>query len=72
MYASTVNQSSFPACPSNHSAIGTVNDMLLKLLQYFLRYDTTRTLCCVQGIYRKKIHAIVYVQFRAWYHLNTK
>ena len=26
----------FPACCSNHSAIGAVNDMLLKLLQYLL------------------------------------
>ena len=25
----------FPAFPSNHSAIRTVNDMLFKLLQYF-------------------------------------
>ena len=26
----------FPACPSNHSAIGRDIDMLLELLQYFL------------------------------------
>ena len=25
----------FPACRSNHSTIGTVNDMLLKLLHFF-------------------------------------
>ena len=26
----------FPACPSNHSAIGRDIDMFLELLQYFL------------------------------------
>ena len=26
----------FPACPSNHSAIGRDIDMLLELLEYFL------------------------------------
>ena len=28
----------FPACRSNHSARGTVNDMLLKLLHYFFTF----------------------------------
>ena len=27
----------FPVCPSNHSAIGRDIDMLLELLQYFLK-----------------------------------
>ena len=47
----------FPACPYNYSAIGTVNDMLLIFFyNTLLRDDTTRTMCCVQQIYRKNIY----------------
>ena len=34
-----------PACSSNHSAIGTVNDMVLKLWKYF--YATIQQYFCV-------------------------
>ena len=43
LYACAGNQTvtpCFPACPSNHSAIGAVDDLWLKFLQYLftLRY----------------------------------
>ena len=42
--------SCFPACPSHLSAVGTVNDMLFKLLQYFFtrRYYKNSVLCAME------------------------
>ena len=41
----------FSACPSNHSAIGAVDDMRIKLLQYFftLRYYKNSSVWCAKG-----------------------
>ena len=38
----------FPACPSNHSAIGLMTTCELNFYSTYLRNDTTRTLCTVQ------------------------
>ena len=53
----------FQRVPSNYSAIGTVNNMLLKLLQYFL-YDTImQELCVVCKGYIEKKRTLVTCSF---------
>ena len=63
-----------PSCHSNHSAIGVVDDMWIKLLQYLftLRYYKNSVLCVTGYIESKKKRIIAYLQFRDWYHLNTR
>ena len=55
----------FPAFHSNHSAIGTVNDMLLKLLQYFFYETIPQELCAVSKEYieNKKIRTLFTYSF---------
>ena len=62
----------FPACPSNHPAIGAV-DMWIKLLQYLytLRYFKN-SVWCSKGYIENKNKIIAYWQFRDWYRLNTR
>ena len=45
---------SLSASPSNHSALRRDIDMSFKLLQYFLKKDTTITPYRVQGIFENK------------------
>ena len=63
----------FPACPSNHSAIGAVDNMGIKLLQYLftLRYHK-KYVWCTKGYIEKEKQTIAYVQFLDWNHLNTR
>ena len=63
----------FPACPSNHSAIGAVDDMWIKHLQYLfmLRYYKN-SVWYAKGYIENKNKIIVYLQFCDWYHLNTR
>ena len=63
----------FPACPSNHSAIGAVDDMWLELLQYLfmLRYYKN-SMPCAKGYTKNKKKIIANLQFSDWYHLNTR
>ena len=65
--------SCFPACPSNHSATGTVDDMTLELLQYLftLRYYKNYV-PCAKGYTENENKIIAYLQFGDWYHLNTR
>ena len=45
----------FPACPSNHSAIGRDIDMLLELLQYFLKKQYNKNyVSCARDIIENK------------------
>ena len=47
----------FPACPSNHSAIGRDIDMLLELLQYFLiKRDYKNYVSCAKHIQKIKMN----------------
>ena len=65
--------SCLPACPSNHSATRTVEDMRLELLQYLstLRYYKTSVLCAKE--YTENENKIIAnLQFGDWYHLNTR
>ena len=63
----------FPACPSNHSATGTVNDMRLELLQYLftLRYNES-SVPCAKTYTENENKIIANLQFGDWYHLNTR
>ena len=63
----------FPACPSNHSATGAVDDMRLELLQYLftLRYHNN-SVPCAKGYTENENKIIAYLQFGDWYHLNTR
>ena len=65
--------SCFPACPSNHSATGTVDDTRLELLQYLislLYYKTS--VPCAKGYTENENEIIANLQFGDWYHLNTR
>ena len=47
----------FPACPSNHSAIGKDINMLLELLQYFLKKRCYKSyVSCARDIKKIKIN----------------
>ena len=62
-----------PACPSNHSATGTVDDMRLELLQYLFtpRYHNNSAPC--EKEYTENENKIIAnLQFGDWYHLNTR
>ena len=63
----------FPACPSNHSAIGEVDEKWLKLQQYLctLQYYKN-SVWCAKGYKENKSKIIAYLLFRDWYHLNTR
>ena len=63
----------FPACPSNHSAIGAVGNTWLELLQYLfmLRYYKT-SVPWAKGYTENENKIIAYLQFGDWYHLNTR
>ena len=65
--------SCFPACPSNHSATGTVDDMRLELLQYLitLRYHKN-SVPCAKWYTENENKIIANLQFGDWYHLNTR
>ena len=63
----------FLACPSNHSAIGAADEMGIKLLQYLftLRYHKN-SVWCAKGYIENKNKWFAYLQFRDWYHFNTR
>ena len=65
--------SCFPACPSNHSATGTVDGMRLEHLQYLftLRYYKI-SVPCAKGYTENENKIIANLQFDDWYHLNTR
>ena len=59
--------SCFPACSSNHSAIGAVDDMWLELLQYLftLRYYKN-SVPCAKGYTENENEIIANLQFCDW------
>ena len=63
----------FKACPSNHSAVGAVDDMWLELLQYLftLRYYKN-SVPCAKWYTENENKIIANLQFGVWYHLNTR
>ena len=65
--------SCIPACPSNHSATETVDNMRLELLQYLftLRYYKY-SVPCAKGYRENENKIIAYLQFCDWYHFNTR
>ena len=64
----------FPACPSDHSATETVDDIRLKLSQYLftLRYHKNSLVPCAKEYTENENKIIANLQFGDWYHLNTR
>ena len=63
----------FPACTSNPSATETVDDSILKLLQYLLTLRHYKNpVPCVKGYRENENKRIAYLQSGDWYHLNTR
>ena len=63
----------FPACPSNHSAIGAVGDMWLELLHYFFTLRYYKNSVPYAKRYTENENKIIAnLQFGDWYHLNTR